>query len=99
MLMRTAGGTMHELSVIMAVVDAVDEYLDAACGPPSGGRSPAAAVTRVTLQVGDRSSYVPSCLREIWPFAVNETSLENAALEIEDVCGTDLLIKGIEIEE
>jgi Zn finger protein HypA/HybF involved in hydrogenase expression len=84
---------MHELSVITAVVATVDEYLDA-----NYGARPV-RVTRVALQIGDRSSYVPSSLREIWPFAVKETSLDGAALEIEDVGGRDFLIKEIEIEE
>jgi Zn finger protein HypA/HybF involved in hydrogenase expression len=103
---------MHELSVIMAVVKTVDEYLDArgaqnekegAEENAAGGRppetTPGVRVTRVTLQVGDRSSYLPSYIREIWPLAVNGTSLDGAALEIEDSEGADFFIKEIEIEE
>jgi hydrogenase nickel incorporation protein HypA/HybF len=84
---------MHELSVIMAVVDTVDEYLDANYG------ARVTRVTRVALQVGDRSSYLPSYLREIWPIAVSGTSLDGAALEIEGAEGRDFLIREIEIEE
>jgi Zn finger protein HypA/HybF involved in hydrogenase expression len=101
---------MHELSVIMAVVKTVDEYLDASGareeadekGLPDDEQTatrPRVRVTRVTLEVGDRSSYIPSYLREIWPLAVNDTSLEGAALDIEDASGADFLIKEIEIEE
>jgi len=58
-----------------------------------------AHITRITLQIGKQSSYLPSYIREIWPFAVNETSLDGAALEIEDLPGKEFLIKEIEIEE
>jgi Zn finger protein HypA/HybF involved in hydrogenase expression len=84
---------MHELSVIMSVVDTVDEYLKA--GYPSG--SP--CVTRVTLQVGRLSSYIPAYISEIWPFAANETCLGAARLEIEELPGREFLIKEIEVEE
>jgi Zn finger protein HypA/HybF involved in hydrogenase expression len=95
---------MHELSVIMAVVDTVDEYLKASYGEDAGTGIPVAMksptkVTRITLQVGNRSSYIPSYIREIWPFAVKETSLDGASLETEDIDGKDFLIKEIEIEE
>jgi Zn finger protein HypA/HybF involved in hydrogenase expression len=95
---------MHELSVIMAVVDTVDEYLQASYGEDAGANIPAtrkspAKVTRITLQVGNRSSYIPSYISEIWPFAVKETSLDGAVLETEDIDGRDFLIKEIEIEE
>jgi Zn finger protein HypA/HybF involved in hydrogenase expression len=95
---------MHELSVIMAVVETVDEYLNASYGDgaeanPLSVKKPPAKVTRITLQVGNRSSYIPSYIREIWPFAVKETSLDGAALETEDINGRDFLIKEIEIEE
>jgi Zn finger protein HypA/HybF involved in hydrogenase expression len=136
---------MHELSVIMAVVDTVDEYLKARSGETPGENSaenstesgtgndagnsaekdagnsagdgtgnaavvepaetpredPGAAVkiTRITLQIGKQSSYLPSCIREIWPFAVNETSLNDAALDIEELPGKGFLIKEIEIED
>jgi Zn finger protein HypA/HybF involved in hydrogenase expression len=99
---------MHELSVIMSVVDTVDEYLkasyaDATDGAPAGSpklpASSGAKITRITLQVGERSTYIPSYIREIWPFAVNGTSLDGAALGIEDIPGKDFLIKEIEVEE
>jgi Zn finger protein HypA/HybF involved in hydrogenase expression len=88
----------------MSVVETVDEYLKASYGEDAGTQVPAVSkppvkVTRITLQVGDRSSYIPSYIREIWPFAVKETSLDGAALETEDVDGKDFLIKEIEIEE
>jgi hydrogenase nickel incorporation protein HypA/HybF len=89
---------MHELSVIIAVVDTVDEYLKA------DGRTPAppltaVKITRVALQIGDRSSYLPSYIREIWPVAVKGTSLDGAALETETIDGGGFFIKEIEIEE
>jgi hypothetical protein len=58
-----------------------------------------AKVMRITLQIGKRSSYIPSYISEIWPFAVKETSLDGAILETEDIEGKDFLIKEIEIEE
>ncbi|MDR3225845.1 MAG: hydrogenase maturation nickel metallochaperone HypA [Clostridiales Family XIII bacterium] len=82
---------MHELSVIMAVVDTVDEYLKA--------RDEDANITRITLQIGKQSSYLPPYIREIWPFAINETSLDGAALDIEELPGKEFFIKEIEIEE
>jgi Zn finger protein HypA/HybF involved in hydrogenase expression len=88
---------MHELSVIVAVADTVDEYLKASYGEAAG--KPAPKVTRVTLQIGGRSSYLPSYVREIWPVAVKGTSLEGAAVETEDIEGRDFLIKEIEVEE
>jgi Zn finger protein HypA/HybF involved in hydrogenase expression len=100
---------MHELSVITAVIETVDKYLGEshggsdsggeAAGSPQVGAGPAARVTRIALQVGKQSSYIPACIREIWPYAVKETSLGSAALEIEDIAGRDFLIKEIEIEE
>jgi Zn finger protein HypA/HybF involved in hydrogenase expression len=86
---------MHELSVIMAVTDTVDEYLNVTYD----GIAAQSRVTRVTLQIGKRSSYIPSYISEIWPFAVKGTSLDGAALETEDIEGKDFLIKEIEVEE
>jgi hypothetical protein len=88
----------------MAVVDTVDEYLNTSYGGEAGESIPAVRkapprVTRIALQVGSRSSYIPSYIREIWPFAVKETSLDGAALETEEMDGNDFLIKEIEIEE
>jgi uncharacterized protein YjbI with pentapeptide repeats len=56
-------------------------------------------VTRVALQIGRRSSYLPAYIEEIWPVAVKGTSLEGAALQTEQINGRDFLIKEIEIEE
>jgi Zn finger protein HypA/HybF involved in hydrogenase expression len=87
----------------MAVIDTVDEYLDSRSAdnePGPDGRGAAdPKVTRIALQVGKRSSYLPSYIREIWPFAVNDSPLAGAVLEIEDIEGRDFLIKEIEIEE
>ncbi|MDR0520023.1 MAG: hydrogenase maturation nickel metallochaperone HypA [Clostridiales Family XIII bacterium] len=99
---------MHELSVITSVIETVDKYLEGAggaapcgdaAGSPVAGVGSAARVTRIALQVGKHSSYIPGCIREIWPYAVKETSLGSAVLEIEDIAGRDFLIKEIEIEE
>jgi Zn finger protein HypA/HybF involved in hydrogenase expression len=102
---------MHELSVIMSVVDTVDEYLKANYGGAETSSDSADSkdstlprvsgvkVTRISLQVGERSSYIPAYIREIWPFAVGDTVLDCASLEIEEAPGRDFLIKEIEIEE
>jgi Zn finger protein HypA/HybF involved in hydrogenase expression len=84
---------MHELSVVLSVIDTVDEYLKA------GYKDGSPRVTRVTLQVGRRSSCVPACIREVWPFAANDTCLGAAKLEIEELPGREFLIKEIEVEE
>jgi Zn finger protein HypA/HybF involved in hydrogenase expression len=92
------------LSVISAVVDTVEEYLkarqaDGAAETAAAGDGVSLRVTRVALQVGERSSYVPSYIKEIWPLAVNDSPLGGADLEIESIEGADFFIKEIEIEE
>jgi Zn finger protein HypA/HybF involved in hydrogenase expression len=87
---------LHELSAITAVVDTVDDYLKASYKEKT---KPVPNVTRVVLQIGRKSSYLAEYIYEIWPVAVNGTSLECAALETEQVEGGDFLIKEIEIEE
>jgi Zn finger protein HypA/HybF involved in hydrogenase expression len=84
--------------VITAVVDTVEEYLGANYGGAAEGK-PAPTVTRVALQIGNRSSYLPAYIREIWPVAVKGTSLESAVLETGEIEGRDFLIKEIEVEE
>ncbi len=65
---------MHELSVAVSIVEAVEEEL---------ARNPEARVTRVMVRVGTLSGVAAEALEFAWSSAVEGTRLMGAALEIE----------------
>ena len=67
---------MHELSLLTAVVKAVEKTAD---------RAGASAVQAVGLRVGSQSGAVPFALEGAWPVATAGTPLAGARLELEVV--------------
>lgn len=65
---------MHELGVVMEVVRVVEEF---------ARENEVEEVDTIVLQVGELSSMIPKYIYDVYPAAVDGTTLENARLEIE----------------
>lgn len=65
---------MHELGVVMEVVRVVEKFAH---------ENEVQEIDTIVLQVGEISSMIPKYIEEVYPAAVDGTSLENAKLEIE----------------
>jgi hydrogenase nickel incorporation protein HypA/HybF len=69
---------MHELALVEAVIQAVEEKLPAELGAQRGVR-----VVRVRLRVGPLAAVVPDAMRFCFDVCTRGTRLDGAALEIE----------------
>ncbi|WMC93328.1 hydrogenase maturation nickel metallochaperone HypA/HybF [Kineothrix sp. MB12-C1] len=65
---------MHELGVVMEVVRVVEAFAQ---------ENEVEEVATIILQVGELSSMIPKYIKDVYPAAVDGTTLENAELEIE----------------
>ncbi len=72
---------MHELSIIQSILESALTALDSA-GPVKTG-----SVEAVELQIGELAGVEISTLEFLWPAAVGDTRLADAALDIERVPG------------
>lgn len=78
---------MHELGVLREIVKTVGRI---------AAQHHVAAVKHITLQVGDRSGFVPQYLTKLFPVAIDgHPVLQHAELKIETVADDRLLIKDI----
>ena len=68
---------MHELSIALRIVEALDEELSA--------EDEELTVTAVSIQVGTLTGLVPEALQFSWDMATADTRLEGAQLHIETV--------------
>lgn len=80
---------MHELSIAISLVDAVCEEL------PRLGEH--VSVRRVLVRIGPLSGVVPAALRFAFDAAIEDSPIAGARLEIEEVPGTALELRGLEI--
>lgn len=69
---------MHELGVIMHVVEIVEDVMK---------EEDVTEVAKIVLQVGELSSVIPLFLKKCFPAAVDGTVLQNTELEIETIPG------------
>ena len=76
---------MHEMGIILEVVEAVEE------------RAAGAKVVRVALEVGALAAVVPDALRFSFDVATHGTPLEGATLEIRETAGDELRIREMEV--
>ena len=76
---------MHELSLAEGLVDLVTERI--------AGRE----VVAVNLRIGDRSGVVPEAVEFCVDVVTVGTSLEGAALHIQEVAGEDLSLASVEL--
>lgn len=81
--------TVHELSIALSLVDAVCDEL-----PRLGDR---VSVRRVIVRIGPLSGVVPDALRFAFDVASDGSPIAGASLDIEEVAGTALELKGLEI--
>jgi hydrogenase nickel incorporation protein HypA/HybF len=80
---------MHELSIALSLVDAVCDEL------PRLGEH--VTVRRVLVRIGPLSGVVPAALRFAFDAAVEDSPIAGARLEIEEVPGSALELKALEI--
>lgn len=69
---------MHELGIIIEVVKQVEDFAK---------EHNVKEIETVVLQVGELSSMVPKYIEDVYPIAVEHTSLKNTTLEIEMLPG------------
>ncbi len=83
---------MHELSIAMSILDAVQEEVD---------RSGYGAVEAIHLRIGRLSGVVPQALQSAYELAAEQTPFASARLVIEEIpivihcvrCGRDQAVK------
>ncbi len=81
---------MHELSIACSIVEAVEEEI-------RNHRS--AAVSSITVRIGEFSGVVPEALEFAWQPATEGTRAAGALLRIETVPGSrDMVLQSIELE-
>lgn len=69
---------MHELGIIIEVVKQVETYAQ---------ENNLTEVEKIVLQVGELSSMYPKYIEDVYPIAVERTSLKDTKLEIEMLPG------------
>jgi hydrogenase nickel incorporation protein HypA/HybF len=77
---------VHELAIMETVVDTVRERLGDA------------KILRVRLEIGALMAVVPDALTFCFDVCTRGTSMEGAALQIDEVAGDALRIKEVEME-
>jgi len=80
---------MHELSIALSLVDAVCDEL-----PRLGER---VSVRRVVIRVGALSGVVPAALKFAYDVATEGSPIAGSGLDIEEVAGRVLELKGVEV--
>lgn len=82
---------MHELGVVMQVVDVVEKF---------ARENQVEKIDTVVLQIGELSSMIPKYVEEVYPAAADGTMLEGSRLQVEimpangrcNQCGTVFLL-------
>ncbi len=69
---------MHELGVVLEVVRVVEEFVK---------ENEVEEVDTIVLQIGELSSMIPKYIYDVYPAAVDGTTLEKAKLDIEIIPG------------
>lgn len=69
---------MHELGIVIEVVKQVEDF---------AVENKLKEIEKLVLQVGELSSMVPKYIEDVYPIAVEHTSLRNTKLEIEMLPG------------
>ncbi len=69
---------MHELGIVIEVVKQVEDFAK---------ENNLKEINKLVLQVGELSSMVPKYIKDVYPIAVEETTLKNTELEIEMLPG------------
>lgn len=69
---------MHELGIVIEIVKQVEEFSLA---------QNVKEIDKLVLQIGELSGIVPHYIEEVYPIAVEKTSLRNTKLEIEILPG------------
>ena len=78
---------MHELGVLCHAIKTVDQIAQ---------KNGIQQVSFITLEIGDKSSFVPEFFTKLYPVAVeNYPRFENSTLKMEIVSGSGLNIKEI----
>lgn len=80
---------MHEVSLIQALFDQADRAI-----PPH----PSAAVRLVTVQIGAFAGVECSLFRSAFEGCKEDRGYANAALELVEVTGGDLILQRLELE-
>jgi len=70
---------MHELSLMMTVIETVEKYAE---------ENKIDKVESLTLQIGELCSVIPAYVEECFPFAAKGSLLEGADLVIETIAAT-----------
>ena len=82
---------MHELSIALSLVETVCDEL-----PRLGS---GVAVRRVLIRVGPLSGVVPAALKFAFDVAAEGSPIAGSELDIEEVSGRVLELKGVEIAD
>ena len=69
---------MHELGIIIEVVKQVESFVE---------QNNLTTVDKIVLSVGELSSMVPRYIEDVYPIAVEHTSLKDTKLEIDMLPG------------
>lgn len=81
---------MHELSIAMSILDAVQDEIE---------QRGYAGVEAVHLKIGRLSGVVPAALRSAYELAAEQTPLASARLVIEEAAGQELEVTALEVPE
>jgi len=81
---------VHEAGLCVSLIALAEERAAA---------SGAARVCALELAVGDLSGVVPEALAQAFPLCARGTRAEGAALRMERVPGTDLVLRALEVED
>ena len=74
MLLPKVGDPMHEVGVVMQVIQTVEEF---------AREHKVEQIDSLVLQIGELSSMIPRYIEAVYPAAADGTMLENTALKIE----------------
>lgn len=78
---------MHELGILRHIVRTVERV---------AADNSITAISHITLDVGQESTFVPTYLTKLFPVAIDDNPLlQNATLRINAVEGTGLIIRDI----
>jgi len=69
---------MHELGIVIEIVKQVEEF---------SLEQKITEIDKLVLQIGELSGIVPHYIEDVYPIAVEKTSLKNTKLEIEILPG------------
>lgn len=81
---------MHELSIVMSILDLVEEEAERRGNP---------RVEAIHLRIGTLSGVVKEALLSAYELAAEQTPFAESKLVVEDVPGRDLQLRALELAE